>query len=102
MVIDELIVVAGSFNYTEPANEYNDENIFVLGSTHAEVAGVDVGANPCRQLAIYMKQEIERIISLSDPYDPSTSRRGGHRTRRRLPDLDPGGCRPRHDGPESR
>lgn len=32
-------MVAGSFNYTEPANEYNDENIFVLGSTHAEVEG---------------------------------------------------------------
>ena len=31
MVIDERIVVAGSFNYTEPANDYNDENIFVLG-----------------------------------------------------------------------
>src|SRR6266545_3886909 len=52
MVIDELIVVAGSFNYTEPANEYNDENIFVMGSTHSEVAGVDVEANPCHQLAI--------------------------------------------------
>jgi phosphatidylserine/phosphatidylglycerophosphate/cardiolipin synthase-like enzyme len=32
MVIDERVVVAGSFNYTEPANDYNDENIFVLGS----------------------------------------------------------------------
>ena len=30
MVIDEAIVVAGSFNYTEPANEFNDENIFVV------------------------------------------------------------------------
>jgi phosphatidylserine/phosphatidylglycerophosphate/cardiolipin synthase-like enzyme len=71
MVIDELIVVAGSYNYTEPANSYNDENIFVLGSTHAEVAGVDVQANPCRELAVHMKREIERIISLSVPYDPS-------------------------------
>ena len=51
MVIDERIVVAGSFNYTEPANEYNDENIFVMGSTHAEVEGVEVEANPCRELA---------------------------------------------------
>ena len=71
MVIDELIVVAGSFNYTEPANEFNDENIFVMGSTHAEVEGVDVESNPCRQLAIHMKQEIERIIFLSCPYDSS-------------------------------
>jgi phosphatidylserine/phosphatidylglycerophosphate/cardiolipin synthase-like enzyme len=34
MVIDELIVVAGSYNYTEPADLCNDENIFVMGSTH--------------------------------------------------------------------
>jgi phosphatidylserine/phosphatidylglycerophosphate/cardiolipin synthase-like enzyme len=71
MVIDERIVVAGSFNYTQPANEYNDENIFVMGSTHAEVEGVEVEANASRQLAVYLKQEIQRIISLSKPYDPS-------------------------------
>ena len=40
MVIDEKIVVAGSFNYTQPANDYNDENLFVLGSPFPEVAGV--------------------------------------------------------------
>ena len=34
MVIDERIVVADSFNDTQPANEYNDENIFAMGSTH--------------------------------------------------------------------
>ena len=72
MVIDERIVVAGSFNYTEPANDYNDENIFVMGSTHAEVAGVEVAVNPTRVLARYFKSEIERIIALSDPYDPGT------------------------------
>jgi phosphatidylserine/phosphatidylglycerophosphate/cardiolipin synthase-like enzyme len=71
MVIDERIVVAGSFNYTQPANEYNDENIFVMGSTHAEVEGVEVEANASRQLAVYLKQEIQRIISLSKPYDPA-------------------------------
>jgi phosphatidylserine/phosphatidylglycerophosphate/cardiolipin synthase-like enzyme len=71
MVIDEQIVVAGSFNYTEPANAYNDENIFVLGSTHAEVEGVAVEANAGRQLAGHLKQEIQRIISLSKPYDPA-------------------------------
>lgn len=32
MVIDEQVVVAGSVNYTQPANDYNDENLFVLGS----------------------------------------------------------------------
>ena len=32
MLIDTRIVVPGSFNYTAPANEYNDENLFVIGS----------------------------------------------------------------------
>ena len=41
MVIDERIVVAGSFNYTEPANDYNDENIFVLGIGGPVSHGVD-------------------------------------------------------------
>jgi hypothetical protein len=40
----------GRFNYTQPANEYNDENIFVMGSTHKEVEGVEVEANASRQL----------------------------------------------------
>ena len=71
MVIDERIVVAGSFNYTEPANAYNDENIFVLGSTHAKVeGGIEVDADPCRKLGRHMKAEIERIIALSEPYVP--------------------------------
>ena len=37
MVIDNRVVIAGSFNYTAPANEYNDENLFVIGSPHEEV-----------------------------------------------------------------
>jgi hypothetical protein len=52
-----------------------DERIVVLvggmGSTHAEVEGVEVEASASRQLAVYLKQEIERIISLSKPYDPA-------------------------------
>ena len=70
MVIDEEIVVAGSFNYTEPANAFNDENIFVLGSTHKEVEGIDVEMTPTRQLARHFKREIERIIGLSEPWSP--------------------------------
>ena len=31
MVLDERIVIAGSFNYTAPATTLNDENIIVLG-----------------------------------------------------------------------
>jgi hypothetical protein len=45
MVIDERIVLAGSFNYTEPENAFNDEDIFVLGSTHAEVEWIEVEAD---------------------------------------------------------
>jgi phosphatidylserine/phosphatidylglycerophosphate/cardiolipin synthase-like enzyme len=71
MVIDEQVVVAGSFNYTAPANEYNDENIFVLGSVHDEVEGIDVVANPCREIARHLKAEIDRIIANSDPWTPS-------------------------------
>jgi phosphatidylserine/phosphatidylglycerophosphate/cardiolipin synthase-like enzyme len=71
MVIDERIVVAGSFNYTEPANDYNDENIFVLGSVDQVSHGVAVAAQPVEDLARYMKAEIQRIITqLSEPYVP--------------------------------
>lgn len=70
MVIDEEVVVAGSFNYTAPANEYNDENIFVLGSVHAEVEGIEVQATEGRKLAAYLKSEIERIIAGSNRFVP--------------------------------
>lgn len=70
MVIDEQIVVAGSFNYTAPANEYNDENIFVLGSVHTEVEGIPVAASRSRDLAVHLKSEIVRIIDHSDRYTP--------------------------------
>jgi phosphatidylserine/phosphatidylglycerophosphate/cardiolipin synthase-like enzyme len=71
MVIDERVVVAGSFNYTQPANDYNDENIFVLGSVFRELHGITVAADPTGDLARYMKAEIERIIhDLSEPYTP--------------------------------
>jgi phosphatidylserine/phosphatidylglycerophosphate/cardiolipin synthase-like enzyme len=31
MVIDDRLIIAGSFNYTAPANTLNDENIVVIG-----------------------------------------------------------------------
>jgi phosphatidylserine/phosphatidylglycerophosphate/cardiolipin synthase-like enzyme len=71
MVIDERVVVAGSFNYTEPANDYNDENIFVLGSVAPETHGIAVAADPTGDLARFMKAEIQRIIAdLGEPYVP--------------------------------
>ena len=71
MVIDERVVVAGSFNYTQPANDYNDENIFVLGSVAPETHGIAVASDATGALARHMKAEIQRIIAdLSEPYVP--------------------------------
>ena len=70
MVIDEQVVVAGSFNYTQPANEFNDENLFVLGSTFPKVDNVTVDATACKALAGHMKAEIERTIAGSKRYVP--------------------------------
>jgi phosphatidylserine/phosphatidylglycerophosphate/cardiolipin synthase-like enzyme len=65
MVLDERIVIAGSFNYTAPATTLNDENIIVLGDLE-ETDPVAEAAQ--RQLAAYALTEIERIISdLSEP-----------------------------------
>jgi phosphatidylserine/phosphatidylglycerophosphate/cardiolipin synthase-like enzyme len=48
IVLDEQVVIGGSFNYTAPANRYNDENIFIVRN-----AGV----------AQYCIQEVERIYN---------------------------------------
>jgi phosphatidylserine/phosphatidylglycerophosphate/cardiolipin synthase-like enzyme len=74
MVIDDAIVVAGSFNYTGVANDYNDENIFVLGSPHANLPKTEGGPtdlNECAALTTFFRDEIDRIITdLSDAYLP--------------------------------
>ena len=33
MVIDKQVIIAGSFNYTGPANKFNDENIIIIEKT---------------------------------------------------------------------
>jgi phosphatidylserine/phosphatidylglycerophosphate/cardiolipin synthase-like enzyme len=68
MVIDERVVVAGSVNYTQPANEFNDENLFVIGSVFPTVDKITVNADRCKALARHMKKEIERIIAGSKQY----------------------------------
>ncbi|HSS35093.1 MAG TPA: phospholipase D-like domain-containing protein [Patescibacteria group bacterium] len=70
MVVDGTIVVAGSYNYTQPANDYNDENLFVLGSPFPTVEGITVDAAACKALAGHLTTEIERIIAGSSPYVP--------------------------------
>ncbi|MEQ4305862.1 phospholipase D-like domain-containing protein [Plantactinospora sp. B6F1] len=64
MVIDEAVVVAGSFNYTAPANQYNDENIFVIGSPYPDLPrreGGPTNLDRCAEIAGYFRNEIERI-----------------------------------------
>lgn len=71
MVIDDDIVVAGSMNYTRPANEQNDENIFIIGSPYnlKSDEGGPVDHAACKAIADFFRDEIESIISsLSDPY----------------------------------
>jgi phosphatidylserine/phosphatidylglycerophosphate/cardiolipin synthase-like enzyme len=66
MVIDERLLIVGSFNYTAPANTLNDENIIVIGDLEEpDGSPADVAQ---RALAAYALTEIDRIIAdLSSP-----------------------------------
>jgi phosphatidylserine/phosphatidylglycerophosphate/cardiolipin synthase-like enzyme len=74
MTIDRHTVVAGSFNYTAPANEYNDENLFVVGSPYEKLpqddGGPSVDKAACKEIADYMRKEIKRIVSVSKGWKP--------------------------------
>jgi phosphatidylserine/phosphatidylglycerophosphate/cardiolipin synthase-like enzyme len=59
MVIDEQLIIAGSFNYTGPATLLNDENILVLGDLDA-TDGDSIQKQ--KQLAGYALKEIDRMI----------------------------------------
>ncbi len=59
MVIDEQVIIAGSFNYTGPANRLNDENIMVLGDL-GDISDASISGQ--RTLASYALREIDRII----------------------------------------
>lgn len=65
MVVDERLVIAGSFNYTAPATTLNDENIIVLGDLEETREDAEAGQ---RAIAAYALKEIERIIAeLAEP-----------------------------------
>jgi phosphatidylserine/phosphatidylglycerophosphate/cardiolipin synthase-like enzyme len=72
MVIDEDIVIAGSMNYTKPANEYNDENVFVLGSPYSLPPGKGgpVDDDECRRLANFFRADLDRILADSTLFHP--------------------------------
>lgn len=57
MVVDDRLIIGGSFNYTGPANTTNDENIIVLGDLDLPAATQD----NARRLAAYARAEINRI-----------------------------------------
>ena len=60
MVLDEQVVIAGSFNYTGPANQLNDENIIILGDLEATAAAVKTAQSKIAKFAL---AEIDRIIT---------------------------------------
>src|SRR3546814_16399455 len=59
MVIDGALIVCGSFNYTDPANRLNDENILVLGDLEDEDPMAQAAQ---RRLGAYAMAEIDRMI----------------------------------------
>jgi phosphatidylserine/phosphatidylglycerophosphate/cardiolipin synthase-like enzyme len=60
MVIDKKLIIVGSFNYTGPANNLNDENIIIIGNLFAESQAT---RDAQKKLAKYAFDEINRIIS---------------------------------------
>jgi len=59
MVIDNQVVIVGSFNYTGPANALNDENIIIIGDLEStKRRSIDAQ----KKIANYAKEEIDRII----------------------------------------
>ncbi len=60
MVIDKKTIIAGSFNYTDPANSLNDENIIVIGDTEA-TDPAEIAAQEA--LGEYTQKIIDKMIT---------------------------------------
>jgi phosphatidylserine/phosphatidylglycerophosphate/cardiolipin synthase-like enzyme len=60
MVLDDEVVIAGSFNYTSPANRLNDENIIIFGDLDTDS---DLQREAQRSIARFAREEIDRIIA---------------------------------------
>jgi phosphatidylserine/phosphatidylglycerophosphate/cardiolipin synthase-like enzyme len=60
MVIDGAVIIAGSFNYTDPANRLNDENLLVIGDLEDDDPEAQAAQ---RQLAAFALAEIDRMIA---------------------------------------
>lgn len=61
MVLDQQVVIAGSFNYTGPANNLNDENIIIIGDLDTASS---TQKNAQQKIAQYARSEIDRIIQV--------------------------------------
>jgi len=59
MVLDDEVVIGGSFNYTGPANRVNDENIIILGDLDTKS---DLQKEAQKKIAQFAREEIDRII----------------------------------------
>lgn len=84
MVVDHDTVLAGSFNYTEPANRFNDENLFVIGCAYeifpdrrkdAEKKLKKIDKAATAEIVDYMRTEIDRIASkdVSESWPPKSA-----------------------------
>jgi phosphatidylserine/phosphatidylglycerophosphate/cardiolipin synthase-like enzyme len=58
MVIDRQVIIAGSMNYSGPANALNDENIIIIGSLKETNQSV---VDKQKKLAGYVLEELDRI-----------------------------------------
>ena len=61
MVLDEQVVIGGSFNYTGPANQLNDENIIILGDLKTTDSASKRAQKKIGRAAL---KEIDRIIKV--------------------------------------
>jgi phosphatidylserine/phosphatidylglycerophosphate/cardiolipin synthase-like enzyme len=59
MILDDEVIIAGSFNYTGPANMLNDENIIIIGDLDTTST---IQKNSQKQIANYARKEVDRII----------------------------------------
>ncbi len=58
-VIDDQVIIAGSFNFTLPATHLNDENIVVIGNNHEDDPDSVLAQEA---LAIFARLEIDHMI----------------------------------------
>lgn len=75
IVIDNDVVVGGSFNYTAPTEDTMDQDIFIIGSPSnlPKSKGGPVDHEECARIATYFRNAIDSIISKSELYEDPVS-----------------------------